>query len=54
MEFCSQSLNESVKYLSNELQENKSKTMKIWCYYIYCELFTEIIECVHYLHTEEI
>jgi serine/threonine protein kinase len=54
MEFISQSLNEVIKQLSNELQENASKTMKTLCYYICCELLTEIIECVHYLHGRNI
>ncbi len=54
MEFCSQSLNEMMKYLSNQLKVNDSQIMKTLCYYIYCELFTEIIQCVHYLHGRNI
>jgi serine/threonine protein kinase len=30
--------------------ENNSEMMKTLCYYICCELLSEIIECVHYLH----
>jgi hypothetical protein len=54
MEFCSQSLNEVIKLLSNELRENASKTMKTLCYYICCELLKEIIECLNYLHERNI
>jgi alpha-tubulin suppressor-like RCC1 family protein/tRNA A-37 threonylcarbamoyl transferase component Bud32 len=50
MEFCCQTLNEVIKHLSKEMIENDSQSMKTLCYYICCELFTEIIECVHYLH----
>jgi serine/threonine protein kinase len=50
MEFCSQTLNEVMKQLSNEMKESDSQMMKTLCYYICCELLTEIIECVHYLH----
>jgi len=50
MEFISHSLNDVIKQLSNELRENASKTMKTICYFICCELLTEIIECVDYLH----
>jgi serine/threonine protein kinase len=39
-----------IKQFSNELQENASKTMKTLCYYICCELLTELIECLNYLH----
>jgi tRNA A-37 threonylcarbamoyl transferase component Bud32 len=54
MEFFSQSLNEVIKQLSNELRENASKIMKTLCYYICCELLTEIIECLNYLHKNDI
>jgi serine/threonine protein kinase len=54
MEFISQSLNEVIKQLSNELQENVSKIIKTLCYYICCELLTEIIECLNYLHERDI
>ncbi len=50
MEFYCQTLNEVMKQLSNELIENNSQNMKTLSYYFYCELLTEIIECVHYLH----
>jgi serine/threonine protein kinase len=32
------------------MKENGSQNMKTLCYYICCELLTEIIECVDYLH----
>jgi alpha-tubulin suppressor-like RCC1 family protein len=54
MEFCCETLNEVIKQLSNELQENASKTMKTLCYYICCELLTEIIECLNYLHERNV
>jgi tRNA A-37 threonylcarbamoyl transferase component Bud32 len=54
MEFISQSLNDVIKQLSNELRENTSKTMKTLCYYISSELLTEIMECVNYLHGRNI
>jgi alpha-tubulin suppressor-like RCC1 family protein len=53
-EFISQSLNDVIKQLSNELRENASKTMKTLCYYICCELLTEIIECLNYLHERNV
>jgi serine/threonine-protein kinase len=43
MEFCCQTLNEIIKLLTN-------KMIKTLCYYICCELFIEIMECVNYLH----
>jgi hypothetical protein len=54
MEFISQSLNDVMKQLLNESQENESKTMKTLCYYISSELLTEIMECVNYLHGRNI
>ncbi len=54
MEFCCQTLNEVIKQFSNELRENASKTMKTLCYYICCELLTEIIECLNYLHERNV
>jgi serine/threonine protein kinase len=50
MEFCCQTLNEVIKHLFNEMIENDSQNMKTLSYYICCELLTEIIECVNYLH----
>jgi hypothetical protein len=50
MEFCCETLNELIKHLSNELMENNSEMMKTLCYYICCELLSEMIESVHYLH----
>jgi serine/threonine protein kinase len=54
MEFCSQTLSEVMKYLSNDFLENDSKIMKTLCYFISCELLTEIIECVNYLHERNV
>jgi serine/threonine-protein kinase len=34
--------------------KNGLQDMKILCFYILCELFTEIIECVHYLHRRNV
>jgi alpha-tubulin suppressor-like RCC1 family protein/tRNA A-37 threonylcarbamoyl transferase component Bud32 len=50
MEFCCQTLNEVIKHLLNEMIQNYSEMMKTLSYYICCELLTEIIECVNYLH----
>jgi serine/threonine protein kinase len=50
MEFCCKTLKEIIEDLLNELRENAQQMMKTLCYYICCELFTEIIECVDYLH----
>jgi alpha-tubulin suppressor-like RCC1 family protein len=50
MEFCRQTLNEVIIELSNKMKENDEQYMKTLCFYVFCELFTEIIECVHYLH----
>jgi hypothetical protein len=54
MEFCCQTLNEVMKHFSDELKENDSQNIKTLCYYICCELFTEIIECVDYLHVRNV
>jgi serine/threonine protein kinase len=54
IEFCCQTMNEVMSYLSNEFIENNSKTMKTLYYYICCELLTEIIECVKYLHVKNV
>jgi serine/threonine protein kinase len=54
MEFCCQTLNKVMEQLSNKMKENDSQMMKTLCYYICCELFTEIIECVDYLHRTKI
>jgi tRNA A-37 threonylcarbamoyl transferase component Bud32 len=50
MEFCFQTLDEVIIVLLKEMIENGSQYMKTLCYYICCELYTEIIESVHYLH----
>jgi hypothetical protein len=54
MEFCCQTLKEVIEYLFNELRENAQQMNKSLCYFICCELLTEIIECVHYLHGRNI
>jgi serine/threonine protein kinase len=53
MEFCCQSLNDLIKQLSLELRINAQYFLHL-CYYICCELLTEIIECVHYLHERNV
>jgi serine/threonine protein kinase len=50
MEFCSQTLNDLIKILSNELSKNNSPIMKTMIFYTCCELLTEIIESVNFLH----
>jgi alpha-tubulin suppressor-like RCC1 family protein/tRNA A-37 threonylcarbamoyl transferase component Bud32 len=54
MELCSQTLTEVIKYLSKLFSENNSKITKTWSYFISCELLTEIIECVHFLHERNV
>jgi serine/threonine protein kinase len=54
MEFCSQTLIEVMKYLSKLFLENDSQISKTLCYFISCELLTEIIECVNYLHVRNV
>jgi hypothetical protein len=54
MEFCCQTLKEVIEYLLKELRENAQQMNKSLCYFICCELLTEIIECVHYLHGRNI
>jgi serine/threonine protein kinase len=54
MEYYCETLNEVMKQLSNELMENNSEMMKTFCYFICCELLTEIIECAHYLHERNV
>ncbi len=54
MEFCCQTLIEVTKYfLRNHLISN-SKIMKTLYYFISCELLTETIECVNYLHERNV
>jgi serine/threonine protein kinase len=43
-----------MKYLSKLFLENDSKISKTLCYFICCELLTEIIECVHFLHERNV
>jgi alpha-tubulin suppressor-like RCC1 family protein len=54
MEFCCQTLKEVIEYLLKELRENAQQMNKSLYYFICCELLTEIIECVHYLHGRNI
>jgi serine/threonine protein kinase len=54
MEFCCKTLEEVIEYLLNELRENAQQMIKSLCYFICCELLTEIIECVDYLHIRKI
>jgi serine/threonine protein kinase len=54
MEFCSQTLSEVMKYLSKLFLENDFKMRQCFCYFICCELLTEIMECVRYLHERKI
>jgi alpha-tubulin suppressor-like RCC1 family protein/tRNA A-37 threonylcarbamoyl transferase component Bud32 len=54
MEFCCKTLKEVIEYLFNELRENAQQMNKSLCYFICCELLTEIIECVDYLHVKNI
>ncbi|CAK9251864.1 unnamed protein product, partial [Sphagnum jensenii] len=54
MEFCCQTLNKVMEQLSNKMKENDSQMMKTLCYFICCELLSEIIECVHYLHRKNV
>jgi serine/threonine protein kinase len=50
MECCRESLYEIIKLLTNEIKEENSEMTKTLCYYICCELLTEIIEFIYYLH----
>jgi serine/threonine protein kinase len=54
MEFYCQTLNGVIKQLSEGMIKNGLQDMKTLCFYIFCELFTEIIECVHYLHRRNV
>jgi serine/threonine protein kinase len=54
MEFCTQTLNEVMKYLSKLFLENDSKITQCFCYFVSCELLTEILECVHFLHERNV
>jgi serine/threonine protein kinase len=54
MEFCCKTLKEVIEYLLTELRENGQQIIKSLCYFIRCELLTEIIECVHFLHVKNI
>jgi hypothetical protein len=51
MEFCYKTLKEVIEYLFNEFQENAQQSL---CYFICCELLTEIIECVNYLYVRNV
>ncbi len=54
MEFCCKTLKKVIEDLLNEFRENAQQMMKTLCYFICCELLTEIIECVHFLHVRNI
>jgi RCC1 and BTB domain-containing protein len=54
MEFCCKTLKDVIEDLLKELRENTQQMIKTLCYYICCELLTEIIECVHFLHKRNI
>jgi serine/threonine protein kinase len=54
MEFCFQTLAEVMKYLSELFLENGSKIRQYFCYFISCELLTEILECVNFLHERNV
>ncbi len=54
MEFCNQTLTEVMKYLSKLFLVNGSKITQYFCYFISCELLTEIIDCVYYLHERNV
>ncbi len=52
MEYFSLNLEDLIKELNDELNQNYLKAMTPLGYYISSELFVEILECVNYLHTQ--
>jgi serine/threonine protein kinase len=54
MEFCCKTLKKVIEDLLKELRENAQQIIKSSCYFISCELLTEILECVNYLHGRNI
>ncbi|CAG2110150.1 unnamed protein product [Medioppia subpectinata] len=51
MEYCSQSLKSVLKDKHIVFGRQPDEAMKVFEYFISCEIFKEILECVHYLHT---
>jgi alpha-tubulin suppressor-like RCC1 family protein len=54
MEFCCKTLKEVIEDSLTELRKNGQQIIKSLCYFICCELLTELIECVNYLHVRNI
>ncbi|XP_054163634.1 kinase and exchange factor for Rac B-like [Oppia nitens] len=50
MELCSQSLQNILEIKPNVLKRQTSQVMDFFEYYISCQIFKEIVECVEYLH----
>ncbi|CAG2110990.1 unnamed protein product, partial [Medioppia subpectinata] len=51
MEFCSQSLKSVLKYKPIVFERQPEEEMKVFEYFICCEVFKELLECVQYLHS---
>ena len=50
MELCSDNLQNIIQQKPGVFRREKTETMKAIEYYICCELFKELLECVQYLH----
>jgi hypothetical protein len=54
MEFCLMTLRDVMNKLNNKLNQKLSEVMTPLGYYISSELFKEILECVDYLHKQNV
>ncbi|CAG2100077.1 unnamed protein product [Medioppia subpectinata] len=50
MEFCPQNLNDVLKDKETLFQRQRSDPFNIYEYFISCEIFRELLQCVQYLH----
>ncbi|CAG2176018.1 unnamed protein product [Oppiella nova] len=50
MELCSESLRNILKHKPKEFDRQSGESMNCYEYFISCEIFREILECVQYLH----
>jgi serine/threonine protein kinase len=54
MELCYKTMSEIIEILNTELNHKKNEFSSPLGYYIACELFVELLECVNYLHKQNI
>ncbi|CAG2108947.1 unnamed protein product [Medioppia subpectinata] len=50
MEYCTQTLKEILQSIRTTFERQSSEPMNIFEYFICCEIFRELLECVQYIH----